>query len=124
MGIGLADDLRAIRTALVKARLAEDFGAAFDLMALFQMGRAVFTPGYHDNALDIAVRETRDRPPLRVNDDAFGDWSPGEAMLADRSSLSLRLAGDRGPPGILRGAPGPPRRRTSSACSRPASRAR
>ena len=86
VGIGLADDLRAIRTALVKARLAEDFGAAFDLM-LFQMGRAVFTPGYHDHALDIAVREIRDRPPLRVNDDAFGDWSPGEAMLADRSTL-------------------------------------
>ena len=88
VGIGLADDLRAIRTALVKARLAEDFGAAFDLM-LFQMGRAVFTPGYHDHALDIAVRETRDRPPLRANDDAFGHWSPGEAMLADRSSLSF-----------------------------------
>ena len=86
VGIGLADDLRAVRTALVKAHLAEDFGAAFDLM-LFQMGRAVFTPGYHDHALDIAVRETADRPPLRVNDDVFGDWSPGEAMLADRSSL-------------------------------------
>ena len=86
VGIGLADDLRSIRTALVKAHLADDFGAAFDLM-LFQMGRAVFTPGYHDHALDIAVRETRDRPPLRINDDAFGDWSPGEAMLADRSSL-------------------------------------
>ena len=88
VGIGLADDLRAGRTALVKAHLAGDFGAAFDLM-LFQMGRAVFTPGYHDHALDIAVRETRDRPPLRVNDDAFGDWSPGEAMLVDRSSLSF-----------------------------------
>ena len=88
VGIGLADDLRAIRTALVKAHLADDFGAAFDLM-LFQMGRAVFTPGYHDHALDIAVRETRDRPPLRANDDAFGHWSPGEAMLADRSSLSF-----------------------------------
>ena len=86
VGIGLADDLRAIRTALVKAKLAGDFEAAFDL-TLFQMGREVFTPGYHDHALDIAVRETRDRPPLRVNDDAFGDWSPGEAMLADRSSL-------------------------------------
>ena len=71
---------------MVKAHLADDFGAAFDLM-LFQMGRAVFTPGYHDHALDIAVRETPDRPPLRVNDDAFGDCSPGEAMLADRSSL-------------------------------------
>jgi len=88
VGIGLGDDLRAIRTTLVKAYLAEDFGAAFDLM-LFQMGRAVFTPGYHDHALDIAVRETRDRPPLRINDDTFGRWSPGEAMLADRSSLSF-----------------------------------
>ena len=88
VGIGLADDLRAVRTALVKAHLAEDFGAAFDLM-LFQMGRAVFMPAYRNDALDIAVLETRDRPPLRVNDDAFGDWSPGEAMLADRSSLSF-----------------------------------
>ena len=86
VGIGLGDDLRAIRTALVKAHLAEDFGAAFDL-TLFQMGRAVFTPGYHDHALDIAVRETPDRPPLRANDDAFAAMSPGEAMLADRSSL-------------------------------------
>ena len=86
VGIGLGDDLRTIRTALVKAHLAEDFGAAFDLM-LFQMGRAVFTPGYHDHALDIAVRETPDRPPLRANDDAFAAINPGEAMLADRSSL-------------------------------------
>ena len=86
VGIGLGDDLRAIRTALVKAHLAEDFGAAFDLV-LFQMGRAVFTPGYHDHALDIAIRETPDRPPLRANDDAFAAMSPGEAMLADRSSL-------------------------------------
>ena len=86
VGIGLADDLRAIRTTLVKAHLADDFGAAFDLM-LFQMGRAAFTPGYHDHALDIAVRETPDRPPLRANDDTFHESSPGEAMLEDRSSL-------------------------------------
>ena len=88
VGIGLADDLRSIRTALVKAHLADDFGAAFDLV-LFQMGRAVFTPGYHDHAFDIAVRETPDRPPLRANDDAFADASPGEAMLTDRSHLSF-----------------------------------
>ena len=88
VGIGLGDDLRSIRTALVKAHLAGDFGAAFDLM-LFQMGRAVFTPGYHDHALDIAVRETPDRPPLRANDEAFAAMSPGETMLADRSHLSF-----------------------------------
>ena len=88
VGIGLADDLRSVRTTLVKAKLAGDFEAAFDLM-LFQMCRAVFVPGYHDHALDIAVKETPDRPNTRMNDDDFADWSPGEAMLADRSHLSF-----------------------------------
>ncbi|MDE0354610.1 MAG: ParB N-terminal domain-containing protein [Deltaproteobacteria bacterium] len=88
VGIGLSDDLRSIRTALVKAHLGNDFEAAFDLM-LYQLGRAVFTHGYQDHALDIAVRETPDRPTLRMNDEDFGAWSPGEEMLADRSSLPL-----------------------------------
>ncbi len=88
VGVGLADDLRHIRTALVKAKLAGDFEAAFDL-ALFQMGRAVFAPGYRDHALDIAVKETPDRPNTRMNDADFTDWSPGEAMLEDRSHLSF-----------------------------------
>ena len=88
VGIGLADDLRSIRTALVKAKLAGDFEAAFDL-ALFQMGRAVFAPGYRDHALDIAVKETPDRPNTRMNDADFADWSPGEVMLEDRSLLSF-----------------------------------
>ena len=88
IGIGLADDLRSIRTALVKARLAGDFEAAFDL-ALFQMGRAVFARGYPGEALDMAVNETRDRPMTRMNDADFAGWSPGEAMLEDRSHLSF-----------------------------------
>ena len=88
VGIGLADDLRAIRTTLVKAHLARDFGAAFDLL-LFQMGRAVFTGGYQADALDMAIRETPDRPTLRMNDDAFQQLSPGEALLADRSGLAF-----------------------------------
>ncbi len=88
VGIGLSDDLRSVRTALVKAHLGNDFQAAFDLM-LFQLGRAVFTPGYQEHALDIAVKETPDRPTMRMNDEDFGSWSPGEAMLADRSDLPL-----------------------------------
>ncbi len=88
VGIGLADDLRHVRTALVKAHLAGDFEAAFDLL-LFQMARAVFTFGYRAHALDISVRETADRPNIRMNDADFADWSPGEAMLADRSGLSM-----------------------------------
>ena len=88
VGIGLADDLRSVRTALVKAKLAGDFEAAFDLM-LFQLGRSVFTDGYKSHALDIAVRETADRPTMRMNDADFAAWSPGEAMLEDRSGLSF-----------------------------------
>ena len=88
VGIGVADDLRSIRTALVKAHLAGDFDAAFDLM-LFQLGRSVFTDGCRSHALDIVVRETADRPMTRMNDEDFAGWSPGEAMLADRSGLSF-----------------------------------
>ena len=88
VGIGLADDLRSIRAALVKAKLAGDFEAAFDLV-LFQLGRSVFTDGYKSHALDIAVRETADRPTMRMNDADFASWSPGEAMLENRSDLSF-----------------------------------
>ena len=88
IGIGLADDLRAVRTTLVKTHLSRDFEAAFDL-TLFQLARAAFTDGYRADALDIAVRETADRPPSRMNDEDFAAWSPGEAMLAERSGLSL-----------------------------------
>ncbi|MYI48526.1 MAG: chromosome partitioning protein ParB [Rhodospirillaceae bacterium] len=88
VGIGLADDLRAIRTALVKAYLADDFEAAFDL-TVFQMTRAVFARGYTTayHALDIAFNETADRPSMRMNDDGFAASSPGEPMLADWSHL-------------------------------------
>ncbi len=96
VGIGLADDLRAIRTALVKAHLANDFEAAFDLM-VFQLVRAVFARGYTGSwhALDIAFNETADRPAMRMNDDDFAAWSPGEAMLADWSHLPFEwMEGD------------------------------
>ena len=88
VGIGLADDLRCIRTALVKAHLADNFDAAFDL-TIFQLVRSLFAQGYidHYHALDITFRETADRPTTRTNDDEFADWSPGEAMLADWSNL-------------------------------------
>ena len=88
VGIGLADDLRAVRTTIIKAHLAEDFAAAFDLV-VFQMIRAVFARGYTGSwhALDIAFNETADRPTNRMNDEDFAAWSPGEAMLADWSHL-------------------------------------
>ena len=89
IGIGLGDDLRAIRTSLIKAHLAQDFSAAFDL-CVFQMARAVFRIGYRPHALDISVVETPDRPPIRGNDERFGDAARGEGMLElNRSVLPL-----------------------------------
>ena len=93
VGIGLADDLRAIRTAIVKSELACDFEAAFDLL-LFQLARSVFTTGYHDDALDIRTAETPDRPAMRVNDDAFGAINVGEKHLKiDRAGQKLDWIG-------------------------------
>ena len=92
VGIGLADDLRAIRTAIVKSQLACDFDAAFDLL-LFQLARSVSTTGYHDDALDIRAAETPDRPAMRVNDDAFGNINVGEKHLEiDRAAQRLDWA--------------------------------
>ena len=76
VGIGLADGLRSIRTALVKAYLAGNFEAAFDLM-LFQLGRSVFTDGYRAHTLDITVRETAD-PPAQLR-----PWRPATADVDD-----------------------------------------
>ena len=91
--IGLADDLRAIRTAIVKSQLACNFDAAFDLL-LFQLARGVFTTGYHDDALDIRATETPDRPAMRVNDDAFGTINVGEKHLEiDRAAQKLDWTG-------------------------------
>ena len=89
IGIGLGDDLRAIRTSLIKAHLAQDFSAAFDL-CVFQMARAVFRTGYRPHALDISLVETADRPPIRGNDERFGEAARGEGMLElNRSVLPL-----------------------------------
>ena len=93
VGIGLADDLRAIRTAIVKSQLACEFEAAFDLL-LFQFARSVYTTGYHDDALDIRAVETPDRPATRVNDDAFGTVNVGEKHLEiDRAAHKLDWTG-------------------------------
>ena len=91
VGIGLADDLRAIRAGIVKVHLAEDFEAAFDL-AVFQAARAVFDRAHAGgrDSFDISFRPTAKRPPVRMNHEDFGFWSPAEDSLDDWSSLTLR----------------------------------
>ena len=89
IGVGLADDVRAIRTSLIKGHLANDFPAAFDLF-LFQIARRVFTPGYIPDALDITVAPTPERPPIRRNDTRFDGAARGEQLLErNRSALPL-----------------------------------
>ena len=88
IGIGLADDQRAVRTTIVKAYLSGDFEAAFDL-TLFQFAQAAFADNHMAGCLDIAFRETADRPPARMSDEDFAGWSPGEAMLAELPGLAL-----------------------------------
>ena len=80
VGIGLADDLRAIRTAHVKAQLACRFDAAFDLL-LFHLARSVFGKGDYDGPLAIAARETPDAPAARANDPAFAKVNAGALHL-------------------------------------------
>ena len=124
VGIGLGDDLRSIRTALVKAHLANDFEAAFDLM-VFQLVRAVFAQGYtgSSHALDIAFNETADRSTTRTNDDDFAVVEPGRDD-ARRTGPTSRSSGWRGT--TTRPASRPFGRcpgRTRRSCSRPRSRA-
>ena len=93
VGIGLADDLRAIRTAHVKARLACRFEAAFDLL-LFHLARSVFGNGGCDGPLDLAARPTPDAPGMRANDPAFAKVNVGAAHLeVDRAGQPLEWLG-------------------------------
>ena len=88
LGNALCDDLRAIRTTIIKTHLAADFEAAFDLL-LFQLARGVFTYGYRARALDITIAETADRPNVRAGDEDFAAHNPGEAALNDHAALPL-----------------------------------
>ena len=90
IGIGLSDDMRAIRTTIVKTHLQRDFDAAFDLL-VFQMARSVFTDGYRytATALDISTSRTQDAPSIRVNDQDFAAWNPAMDEIEDLSHLSF-----------------------------------
>ena len=80
--LGLADDLRLIRTGIVKACLQCDLELAFDLAA-YQMASAVFG-GKPDGPLAIEITATRDVPEGVDPDDrqAVAQSSPGACMLA------------------------------------------
>ena len=80
--LGLAEDLRLIRTGIVKACLQCDLELAFDLAA-YQMASAVFG-GKPDGPLAIEITATRDVPEGVDPDEgeAVAQSSPGARMLA------------------------------------------
>lgn len=83
----LGDDLRAIRTTVVKAHLARDFELAFDLAA-FELAVAAFRPTsgigmpHYPAALAIDHTKTDFRPHKRREEREFAEASPGEALHA------------------------------------------
>ena len=88
--LGLADDLRLIRTGIVKACLQCDLELAFDLAA-YQMASAVFA-GKADGPLAIEITATGDLPEGVDPDDreAVAQRSPGARMLsAEAADLKL-----------------------------------
>ena len=83
---GVAEDLRLIRGTLIKAHLAKDFPAAFDLF-LYQLARETMERGHSwEQALDISRTETSDYPFGLYNTkerQAWAERSPGIALLVD-----------------------------------------
>ena len=87
----LAEDMRLIRTALVKAHLAHDFEAAFDLAA-YEMAVSAFGAHiYGARPLAMTLNGTANRPIGNPEQQAaFEAASPGiELLERDRAELPL-----------------------------------
>ena len=87
----LAEDMRLIRTALVKAHLAHDFEAAFDLAA-YEMAVSAFGAHiYGARPLAMTLNGTANRPIGNPEQQAaFEGASPGiELLERDRAELPL-----------------------------------
>ena len=87
----LAEEQRLVRNAIVKAHLADDFEAAFDLAA-YQMAVYAFDRrAYGPQPLSITAAATSDHPIGATRErDAFEAASPGIALLA-RNQAELPL---------------------------------
>ena len=79
MSLSLTNDLKSIRTGVVKARLARNFTVAFDLF-LFELVEKLHTLG-RDNCTSITGTETHMRPVDRLREDDFAIANPGEKLF-------------------------------------------
>ena len=95
----LAEDLRLVRTAMVKAHLANDFEAAFDLAA-YEMSLSAFGSHiYGARPLAMTLNSTADRPLGSPQERAaFEAASPGiELFERDRAELPLDWLNEQDP---------------------------
>ncbi len=85
MTIPMVEDLECVRTAIVRARLAAEPDAAFDLLTftLASQLRDTMAYGYDDpgGVLSLTARAARERPANRLSEEEFALQSPGEALL-------------------------------------------
>ena len=80
LGVALGDDLECIRTNVVRAHLAEDFDAAFDLLT-FQLAEQVLRAGEHYiGPLDLTARRGTARPHKRKDEKAWAANDPGSEL--------------------------------------------
>ncbi len=87
----LAEELRLTRNAMVKAHLADDFDAAFDLAACQMAVSAFDRTAYGQKALSMTLNETSNFPLGSPEErKAFETASPGIELLArNRADLPL-----------------------------------
>ena len=89
----LADDLKHIRTSMVKAELAAHPEVAGDLL-VFQLSRQILADRTGNKALDVSAHVTATQPTNRYGDDAFAQCNPGEARFGQtREALQEQHAG-------------------------------
>lgn len=95
----LAEEVRLIRNALVKAHLAHDFEAAFDLAAYEMSLHAFGSHVYGTRPLALTLSPTGDRPMGKPEEKtAFEAASPGVELLErDRSELPLDWLNEKDP---------------------------
>ena len=95
IGVSVADDLRAVRTEVIKAHLAKDPKAALDLL-VFDMASSVLSLRYHQHALNVTASQKDVYPYNQANHQEINstlgkipDWKkevkPPEAFLKARS---------------------------------------
>ena len=95
----LAEEMRLIRNALVKAHLAHDFEAAFDLAA-YEMSLSAFAVNvYGARPLALTLNATANQPMGSPEErKAFEETSPGIALLeSNREGLPLDWLAEEDP---------------------------